>query len=157
MTKRMQREQSSDSLQSKGTKPITRSATALIQIAAYRIDLPQGTLDRILDRLREECIKEEWQLKFMDSYNWQALGAPIGLVAAVRSCLQDKATSTCTCSCSSSSDRFVSDETPNFVTATQISRPTSLTMLSSSPAAPPRAPKLKARHPIGIRPVIESW
>lgn len=71
-------------------KMTTSSAAALVQIAAYRIDLPQMILRKILDRLQEEFIGEEWQLKFLDSHNWQALGAPMGLVAAVRSCLEEK-------------------------------------------------------------------
>jgi hypothetical protein len=153
MTKLMHLEQSTDSLQCEDTTPITSSAAALIQIAAYRIDLPHGTLERILDRLGDECIKEEWQLKFMDSYNWQALGAPIGLVAAVRSCLQGKTASTGTSSCSSSLDRCVSDETPKFVPATtQISWSTCQTaMLSSSPATT-RARELRERHSVPIFP-----
>jgi hypothetical protein len=139
MTDRMQLrvEQWSVSLHCEGTKPTTSSAAALIQIAAYRIDLPQGTLENILYRLREECIEEEWQLKFMDSYNWQALGAPIGLVATVRSCLQNKATSTSPCSCGM--DRFVSDETP---------KPTSSHILLSPSPAAPHSPDLKTRHSV---------
>ena len=66
------------------------AAQALVQLAAYRIDLSPRHLEVVVDRLDEEFITELWQLSFLDSVNWKELGAPIGLVAAIRACLQEK-------------------------------------------------------------------
>lgn len=65
-------------------------AQALVQLAAYRIDLNPSHLSRIVQKMDDEVVTELWQLKFLDSINWQGLGAPIGLVAAIRACLQEK-------------------------------------------------------------------
>ena len=66
------------------------SAQALVQLAAYRIDLAPNYLSAVIKKLDQEFVTEIWQLKFLDSANWKALGAPIGLVAAVRASLQEK-------------------------------------------------------------------
>jgi hypothetical protein len=50
------------------------SAAALVEVAAYRIDLDQDWLDVVLDNLwKKECIKEEWQLQHLDSLNYGML------------------------------------------------------------------------------------
>jgi hypothetical protein len=67
-------------------------AQALVQLAAYRIDLNPSHLSVVLQKMDDEFVTELWQLGFLDSINWQALGAPIGLIAAVRACLQEKET-----------------------------------------------------------------
>jgi hypothetical protein len=67
-------------------------AQALVQLAAYRIDLNPSHLSVVLQKMEDEYVTELWQLGFLDSINWQALGAPIGLIAAVRACLQEKET-----------------------------------------------------------------
>jgi hypothetical protein len=61
----------------------------LIQLAGYRIDLEQDRIDQVLESLSKECIKEEWQLRHIDSIQWNLLKAPIGLVASVRACLEE--------------------------------------------------------------------
>ena len=66
------------------------AAQALVQLAAYRIDLSPRHLQVVVDKLDEEFVTELWQLSFLDSINWKDLGAPIGLVAAIRACLQEK-------------------------------------------------------------------
>ena len=118
-------DQSSSSIMSPcgATKPINSSAAALIQVAAYRIDLEPAIVDRVLLRLEEECIKEEWQLKFVDSCNWKQMGTPIGLQASIRSCLQEKDKSCCggSCSCTSCTEDLTTvpgiptNETPKVV------------------------------------------
>jgi hypothetical protein len=66
------------------------SAAALVEVAAYRIDLDQDRLDVVLDNLWKECIKEEWQLQHLDSLNYRMLQVPIGLAASIRACLLEK-------------------------------------------------------------------
>ena len=65
-------------------------AQALVRLAAYRIDLSPARLGCLFRRLDEEYVTEIWQLKSMDSLNWQILGAPLGVVTAVRACLQEE-------------------------------------------------------------------
>jgi WD40 repeat protein len=62
------------------------SAEAIVQDAAVRIGLAtdNSTLQNVCNRLKEELVIEEWQLQFIDSFQWKELGAPIGLVAAIR-------------------------------------------------------------------------
>eukprot|EP00934_Nitzschia_sp_Nitz4_P001958 Nitzschia sp. Nitz4//scaffold87_size112219//39947//40441//NITZ4_004069-RA/size112219-processed-gene-0.4-mRNA-1//1//CDS//3329559354//1958//frame0 len=67
-----------------------RSAAQMVEFAAYRIDLEPERVQPVLDRLEEEAIREEWQLQFLDSINFETMGFPLGLVASVRSCLEDK-------------------------------------------------------------------
>jgi hypothetical protein len=67
-------------------------AQALVKLAAYRIDLNPSHLNVVLQKMDDEFVTGLWQLGFLDSINWQALGAPIGLVASVRASLQEKET-----------------------------------------------------------------
>jgi hypothetical protein len=71
------------------------SAQVVVQQAATQLGLlatPTGDtndnnelLESICRRMREEHVDEKWQLELIDSFQWKELGAPIGLVAAVRS------------------------------------------------------------------------
>ena len=72
------------------------AAAAMILIAAYRVDIPQAIVQRVLKRLEEEFIGEEWQLEYMDSQNWKEVGAPLGLVMAVRHCFMEVKTASMT-------------------------------------------------------------
>jgi WD40 repeat protein len=62
------------------------SAEAIVQDAAARIGLAtdDSIVTNVYHRMKEELVKEEWQLQFIDSFQWKELGAPIGLVAAIR-------------------------------------------------------------------------
>jgi hypothetical protein len=62
------------------------SAEAIVQDAAVRIGLAadNSALQNVCNHMKQELVKEEWQLQFIDSFQWKELGAPIGLVAAIR-------------------------------------------------------------------------
>jgi hypothetical protein len=50
-----------------------------------RIGIDNSELvDTICNNLSQEYIREEWQLTALDSHQWQQLGAPMGLAAAIR-------------------------------------------------------------------------
>eukprot|EP00934_Nitzschia_sp_Nitz4_P007894 Nitzschia sp. Nitz4//scaffold87_size112219//101111//101671//NITZ4_004090-RA/size112219-processed-gene-0.11-mRNA-1//1//CDS//3329559417//7884//frame0 len=44
----------------------------------------------LLDKLENENIREEWQLEYLDSHQWETLGAPMGFVAALRKVLEER-------------------------------------------------------------------
>jgi WD40 repeat protein len=62
------------------------SAEAIVQDAAARIGLAtdDSIVTNVSHRMQQDHVKEEWQLRFIDSFQWKDLGAPIGLVAAIR-------------------------------------------------------------------------
>lgn len=59
-------------------------AEALVRDAAARIGFAGGDLDAVCGLMEKEFVREAWQLPHIDSAQWCQLGAPIGLVAAVR-------------------------------------------------------------------------
>jgi hypothetical protein len=61
-------------------------ADAIIHDAAVRIGLATTHLvvTSVCLRMKDELVQEEWQLAFIDSFQWKELGAPVGLVAAIR-------------------------------------------------------------------------
>jgi hypothetical protein len=65
---------------------------AIVHEAAVRIGLATNhcVVQNVCNRMNEELVTEEWQLEFIDSLQWEKLGAPIGLVAAVRSVLSSQ-------------------------------------------------------------------
>lgn len=92
---------------------IKSSAAAVVEMAAYRIDVEPYIVRLVQARLHKEAITEEWQLRYIDSRNFEAMGAPKKLVASILSCLDerlsyDASTTTCRTSlCSSSAfDEF---------------------------------------------------
>jgi WD40 repeat protein len=70
----------------KMTNATNATADDIIHDAAVRIGLATNdlVLTTVYHRIKEENVKEEWQLQFIDSFQWKELGAPIGLVAAIR-------------------------------------------------------------------------
>ena len=74
-------------LRSRSTRPLSE-AGFIVMVAAERVE----NLDPkdILAKMDQEKIKEAWQLEFVDALQWQMLGAPVGLVAAVRRCLAEQ-------------------------------------------------------------------
>ena len=71
----------------------TASAEDLIRVVASRIGMSDNdeTLEKLCDNMKAQFLKEEWQLSALDSYQWQLLGAPIGLAAAIRQLLNTAA------------------------------------------------------------------
>lgn len=59
-------------------------AEALVRDAAARIKFTGEDLNMVCTSLKKEFVTETWQLAHIDSAQWKQLGAPIGLVAAVR-------------------------------------------------------------------------
>lgn len=66
----------------------TSVAASIITAAAERI----GDIDpqELLQKLESERIREDWQLEYLDSLQWQMLGVPMGLVASIRRCLVER-------------------------------------------------------------------
>ena len=60
------------------------SATTVVQLAAEKIHLDSEVTAQILERLDLEAIHEEWQLHYLDSFQYESLGFPMGLVASIR-------------------------------------------------------------------------
>jgi len=46
-------------------------------------------LDDLVDKLRKEFIVHEWQVARLDSFQWQALGAPMGLAIAMQALVEE--------------------------------------------------------------------
>jgi hypothetical protein len=64
------------------------SAASIIVAAAEGIQFTDP--HSILQRLEKEAIKEDWQLEYLDSVQWQALEVPMGLVSSIRRCLEER-------------------------------------------------------------------
>lgn len=91
--------------------PQSKSVAALIvTLAAERVEDVDPKF--ILMKLEDERIREDWQLEFLDAHQWQMLGVPMGLVAAIRRCLverketQQKPTQECPISSKASSPLY---------------------------------------------------
>lgn len=65
-------------------------AQALVQAAAYRIDLDPSKLKTLLQTMKEEMVTERWQLNFMDFPCWREMGFPIGLIASIRALMKEE-------------------------------------------------------------------
>jgi len=63
-------------------------AASIVTSAAERI----GDFDPqdLLHKLESEKIREDWQLEYLDSQQWQMLGVPMGLVASIRRSLVER-------------------------------------------------------------------
>ena len=63
-------------------------AASIVALAAERL----GDVDpqELFRKLEAEKIREDWQLEYLDSQQWQMLGVPMGLVASVRRCLAER-------------------------------------------------------------------
>ena len=63
-------------------------AASIVTTAAERI----GDVDPqpVIQNLSKEKVREDWQLEYLDSHQWQILGAPMGLVASIRRCLDER-------------------------------------------------------------------
>jgi hypothetical protein len=61
-------------------------AEDLVRTIGVRIGMEENSelMNLICNNMKHEFVLEEWQLASLDSYQWQSLGAPIGLAAAVR-------------------------------------------------------------------------
>jgi len=66
------------------------SAQALVQAAAYRIDLSPSKLKILLRTMKEELVTEMWQLNYMDVPSWREMGFPVGLIASIRTALEEE-------------------------------------------------------------------
>jgi hypothetical protein len=64
------------------------SAASTVVAAAERIQFADP--HHILQRLEKEAIKEDWQLEYLDSVQWQVLEVPMGLVSSIRRCLEER-------------------------------------------------------------------
>ncbi len=64
------------------------AAAFIVKSAAERVEDFDPTF--LLKQLEEEKIREDWQLEFLDAQQWQILGAPMGLVAAIRRILAER-------------------------------------------------------------------
>jgi hypothetical protein len=64
------------------------SAASIVVASADRIQFSDPR--SILERLEKESIKEDWQLQYLDSIQWQALEVPMGLVSSIRHCLEER-------------------------------------------------------------------
>lgn len=60
------------------------SAVDIVMLAASRICIRQDQLDDVIQKMSDECVTEGWQIPHLDSFNWQIMNAPVGLVASVR-------------------------------------------------------------------------
>ena len=68
------------------SRPLSE-AGLIVTAAAERVETVDPT--DILTKMDQEKINEAWQLEFVDALQWQMLGAPVGLVAAIRRCLAE--------------------------------------------------------------------
>jgi hypothetical protein len=66
----------------------TSPAADLILEAGDRIQLTPS--QGLLQGLKREAVNKVWQLEYLDSYQWEVLGAPMGLVTSVRRCLEER-------------------------------------------------------------------
>lgn len=68
--------------------PTVSVAASIVATAAERI----GDVDPqdVIANLEKEKVREDWQLEYLDSHQWQVLGAPMGLVASIRRCLTER-------------------------------------------------------------------
>jgi len=66
------------------------SAQALVQAAAYRIDLDPSRLKILLQAMKEELVTETWQLNYMDFPSWREMGFPVGLIASIRAVKEEE-------------------------------------------------------------------
>lgn len=66
----------------------TSVAASIVSWAAERL----GDVDpqELFQKLEAEKIREDWQLEYLDSQQWQMLGVPMGLVASIRRCLAER-------------------------------------------------------------------
>ena len=64
--------------------PSSLSAQDVVMLAASRINIRQDQLDSVIQKMNDECVTEAWQIPHLDSFNWQRMSAPVGLVASVR-------------------------------------------------------------------------
>jgi len=60
----------------------------IVMMAAERVENLDPT--DILSKMDHEKINEAWQLEYVDALQWQMLGVPVGLVAAIRRCLAEQ-------------------------------------------------------------------
>ena len=65
-------------------------AGAVLLKASDRIQYSSAETQELLNRLDRELIHDVWQLHYLDSYQWERLGAPMGFVTAVRRCLEEQ-------------------------------------------------------------------
>jgi WD40 repeat protein len=74
------------------TTVVTATAEAIIHHAADLIGIAanDAVVETLFRRMKEEHVKESWQLEFIDSFQWEKLGAPIGLVAAIRNVISQQ-------------------------------------------------------------------
>eukprot|EP00980_Cylindrotheca_fusiformis_P010744 scaffold2428_cov97-Cylindrotheca_fusiformis.AAC.3 len=68
------------------------SCEALVREAGEQIHLCPKKLNGILDRLEEEYISQSWQLESVSNEQWKTMGAPIGFVISLRSCIASRRT-----------------------------------------------------------------
>mmetsp|Transcript_29851 Transcript_29851/g.71744 ORF Transcript_29851/g.71744 Transcript_29851/m.71744 type:complete len:468 (-) Transcript_29851:3955-5358(-) len=61
----------------------TPSEQVVRQVATI-IGVEETIVDDVCQRMQEEFVLQEWQLSALDASEWKALGAPIGLAAAIR-------------------------------------------------------------------------
>lgn len=59
-------------------------AEQVVRQVATIIGVDEETVNKICSRMDEEFVQQEWQLAALDASEWKALGAPIGLAAAIR-------------------------------------------------------------------------
>lgn len=59
-------------------------AEHLIRQVSSLIGVDDMTVNLICDNMQHHFIREEWQVSSLDSFEWQQLGAPIGLAVAIR-------------------------------------------------------------------------
>jgi hypothetical protein len=65
------------------------SAERSVRDVASRLGLTEDVLSNVCLRMKHEYVLEEWQLPALDSFQWNILGAPIGLAAAIHISIQD--------------------------------------------------------------------
>ncbi|KAL3944976.1 MAG: hypothetical protein SGBAC_000952 [Bacillariaceae sp.] len=61
----------------------TPSEQVVHKVAAI-IGVDEDIVEKVCTRMDEEFVHQEWQLSALDASEWKALGAPIGLAAAIR-------------------------------------------------------------------------
>lgn len=56
----------------------------VVREVATIIGVDEDIVAKVCNRMEEEFVLQEWQLSALDASEWKALGAPIGLAAAIR-------------------------------------------------------------------------
>jgi len=57
--------------------------------AKIGMNAEDSLLDDLVDKLQKEFIVHEWQVARLDSFQWQALGAPMGLAVAMQALVEE--------------------------------------------------------------------